>query len=74
MLYKALKHKTLEDTFGIVNEDINNTFRIDQCSTPFLQPATANTEMMVEYWTKIGHPEVIEQMADYEMVDVFVTW
>lgn len=74
MRFKTLKHKTLEGLFGVVDSTIapseKGAYEICQTTTPHLQPATATMDAMIQYWEKHHEVGVIEQLQDYDLVEV----
>lgn len=65
-MFKALKHKTLEDTFGKLI-GASNRSEIFQTSIPSLQPITANIEdMKYLLYGSLAH----KQLDDYELVEI----
>lgn len=73
MQFKTLKHKTLPDTFGIIDQFEDSNHEIAHGSIPNLQPMTATMELMKQYWEKRGQHLVVSQLGDYELVEVDVT-
>lgn len=70
MRFKTLKHKTLPDVFGRV-DDYGEGYEIAHIAIPYLQPETATMELAIEYWKKHGPTDpVVKQLEDYEMVIV----
>lgn len=67
MQYKLLKHKTLEDTFGV---PVDN-FEIYQSSKPSLFPNDVTIEFMKNYY--VGQP-AYNQLDDYELLTVELTF
>lgn len=83
MRFKTLKHKTLPDTFGYIDDLPQDdefksspefyAWEIGHCEIPVLQPMTATMEMAIEYWGKQERTDgLMEQLNDYEMVEVEV--
>lgn len=76
MKARVLRHKTLQGVFGLIDETADGpvgTCEIYHIHTPQLHPATATMEAMVEYWGKQMYgAHVIEQLKDYDMVEVDV--
>ncbi len=70
MQYKALKHKTLPDTYGVIM-DMGDEYEIGQSDTPVLQPMTATMQLMEnEYKYFKGMNEFL---SDYTLVTLNVT-
>lgn len=61
MEFRALKHKTHPDQWGIFMED----GEIAMCSVPELFPMSASADLMNRYWT--GNGRTID-WTDYELV------
>lgn len=66
MLFKTLKHKTLEDTYAHVDYEENLLGEVmweevNHISVPTLHPMTADMEGILSYWKKISthiHDEI----------------
>lgn len=52
MQFKALKHKTHSDQWGVFMED----GEIAMCSTPYLFPMSSDKNIMDRYWTSKTGP------------------
>ncbi len=69
MRYRCLKHKTLEDTFGVFHDylDDGTQYGIAHCTKPDLFGETTTLETLKEYWK--DYPAVIRQLDDYDIID-----
>lgn len=70
MNFKVLKHKTLEDTFGVFHDfydDGSHKYEIWHCARPELLKETTSIEILKEYWK--DHSTVVKQLDDYEILD-----
>ena len=70
MRFKTLKHKTLEDTFGMFHEN-----EIYHCSIPSLQPMTVTMENVMSYLSKSvmsnnDVKDILSQLNDYDLIEV----
>ena len=65
MLAKALKHKTLPDTWGTFMEDGD----IATCSIPTLHPLSATETDMKNYW---ANKHIVVDMEAFELVEVTI--
>ena len=70
--FKALKHKTLSNTYGVYNTFFEST-EIAQTHIPYLFPSTCTKEGLVSLAEKEGCDLVIEQLEDYDLVNVLIT-
>lgn len=74
MKFKTLKHKTLDDTFGFIDDDMSDGkyFDIYPSSVPTMYPMTCTWEDTISYWLDKSEA-VIMQLEDYELVTVELT-
>lgn len=73
MKFKTLKHKTLPDTFGhIDNKYVDAGYEIFTSDIPYLQPITATYNKLTAYWEKRGEQDVVKGLNDYRLVLVEV--
>lgn len=70
MTFKVLKHKTLPNTFGVVTEIANEYYEVCHGTIPEMLSKEASKGSLILYWESLGQYTVVEQLNDYDLVEV----